>query len=394
MTGGWSSAKPKTRSNNIRLSEEIDMYEFPKKKWVKVRMFGPITSYSQLWFEIISSKQKKKVKIPKICLDYNSLTEEFEEKGCPFRKLGGQMTQNYIINFIVRDIQEDGPTKNGLKYTDFEKKKRDVLGEKWRVKEKGSKTWTPVRAKEWSATMAEKFQSLKTLNVVKNKDGVKKEYDITHPKFGRDILLKWDPDSKSPIKWEIQLEERTPLTEEELEYCIQPLTGLESIKPMELSAAKAEAKGLAGMLVDKDSRKDIDDDDDEAKPKKKKRVEDDDDDDDEPVVKKKKRPVDEEEDDDDDSDDDSEEDDDDDSDDDDDDSDDDSEEEDDDDEDEPPKKVSKNKLGTKAKSKHRDDDDDDDDEPVVKKSSKNKIKDKKKKKKPVDDDEFDDDDEF
>src|ERR1700692_1297769 len=212
---GWSSTKPKTmNTKQMRLEEEIEIMEFPKNKRVRVRLFGPITSFMTLWFEIISSKQQKKVKIPKISLDYNSKTEDFDKEICPYRKLGaGQNTQSYLINMIVRDIQDEGPSKKAPKHSEAERKRINVLGEKYFVKESGSRSWTPVRAKTWSATMAEKFASLKTLNYVK-KDGKKIEYDITHPKYGCDILLKWNPDSKSPMKWEVNLSERTPLTEE------------------------------------------------------------------------------------------------------------------------------------------------------------------------------------
>jgi len=411
----------------IRLEEEIEIMEFPKNKWVRVRLFGPITSFMTLWFEIISSKQQKKVKIPKLSLDYNVKTEDFDKDVCPYRKLGvGQNTQSYLINMIVRDIQEEGPSKKAPKHTEAERKRINVLGEKWFVKENGSRSWTPARAKTWSATMAEKFASLKTLNYVK-KDGKKIEYDITHPKYGCDILLKWNPDSKSPMKWEVNLSERSPLTEEELAYLIQPLENLQALKPLDLAAAKADAKQLEKVLANKDARKDVDGDDEEdEKPKKKKRPSDDEDEDDEEEEekpKKKKKPV-EDEDDEEEEESEDEESDDEDSDDEDGDEDDEDEEEeeekpkkksskqrdldDEDEEEEKPKKKKKpsnddddeeEEKPKKKKKKPVDDDDDEEEEKPKKKKKKpsddddeEEEKPKKKKKKPVDD--FDDEDEF
>jgi hypothetical protein len=388
IVAGWSSAKPKVGNNQKRLNDEIDLFVWPKNKYVKVRFIGPITSSVNVWFEIISSKQKKKVSIPKICLDYNPKTEEFEGDKCPYRMSGvGRPAQFYLTNMIVRDLQEDMPRKLP-KLQSSEKKKRNMLGEKWSIKEAGSKSWTPVRAMTVPASLAEKLASLKTLNVVKNKEGKKVEYDVTHAKYGRDLMIKYNPDGAGTAKWEVQMEEKAPLTEEEQNFLLQPLEGLESLKPQSMADAKAEMKRLMEQLADKKSRKssggdeddeDEDDDDDEddeddrkssksksKKNKKSSKFDDDEDEDEE----------DSESDEDDDSDEDE-----------------DDEDEDEDEDDSKSAKAKKKSKSKKSKKKSRDDDeesdedddeesdeDDDDDEDEDERPSKSKKKAKSKKK--------------
>ena len=52
---GLSSAKPKTGSNKRRLSDDTEVFVFPERKWVEVRLIGPMTSYGQIWFNILTN---------------------------------------------------------------------------------------------------------------------------------------------------------------------------------------------------------------------------------------------------------------------------------------------------------------------------------------------------
>jgi hypothetical protein len=99
MANGWGDTKPVTNKDNKRLEDETDVFDFKDSKgeFVQMRFLPCITSYSQTWIPIISSKQKKNVSIPKICSDYNPETEQYEKDECPYRKSGvGRTSQTYL----------------------------------------------------------------------------------------------------------------------------------------------------------------------------------------------------------------------------------------------------------------------------------------------------------
>lgn len=337
----WLDSKPKTgRDRKPYYSEQVDMVEFPNNQWVALRLIGPIVSYGQVWFEI-NKKAGGKANIPKISLDYNPETQEFEDHGCPYRALGeGKDAQRFATNAIVRDLQELKPKNAKKNRTEKESKRRTLVDDyKCYIKEKGSKSFTPVRVFDMPGGVADKLKSLSEINTVKNKkSGKKTAYDLADPKYGCDILVKYNKDAAGAAKWEVQKDERTELTEEELNELLYQLNQT-AIQPDKKADAKRDAEGLKKVLSkkkDKDDSDDDDDDDDEDNDNKKKKkrkspVDDDDDDDEDEKPKKKKKPRD--------------------------------EDDDDDDEDEKPKKKKlglKNKKAKKKKKSSRDDDDDDD----------------------------------
>jgi hypothetical protein len=258
---------------------------------------------------------------------------------------------------IIRDIQEAEPKKKGTP-TKSESKKTNMCGYEAHVKAgKDTPLWTPVRAVQIPASLADQLRNLSKLNKATNKKtGKTKIYDLADPKYGVDLNFYYDKEAKGTAAYKVQKEHRTPLTDEELEYA---LWKLDLLQAEDLKKATQEMALLSKKIVsdddeddddynrsskkrknsdddddNEDSIDDIDDDEDEKPRKKKKRDDDldDDDDEDEKPRKKKKR------------------------------------DDDDDDEDEKPRKKKK-----------RDDDDDDEDE-------------KPRKKKKVRDDDDDDDD--
>lgn len=238
----WSNAKPiNNRERKPRLDEEIELYEFPAGKFVQVRYVGPFTSYSQGWIRIKNPKRdsgKKYLLFPKVCLDYNPETQTFEGERCPYRKGGVYMPQRFLTNMIVRDLQEDKPRKMRAP-TGREAKPRNMLGEKWRIKEMGSKTWTPVRGHDMPSSLADKLANLSELNT-RRKNGKKIAYDITDPRYGMDVLIKYNPKKAGTDKWEVQRAEPTRLSREERDYLIYNLEGLQALKPEDRKTARKE----------------------------------------------------------------------------------------------------------------------------------------------------------
>ncbi len=377
-------AKPPSRNENVRLEELVDVVKMPNNKWVQIRILpADIVSYKQHWINIIASKTKREVKIPKLCLAHDSETEEMNGT-CPYCSIDSQTGTNYLLNVIVRSLQEDAPAK--AKVTKAERESG--------FKDADSDSWTPVRVLRLPSGLMRKIQELKALNKVKGKDGVK-TFDVNHEKFGVDLNVKYDENAKGPEKYQVNLAEKAPISDEEKEYLIYDLSP-DLIKQMGLETLADAKKELARMQIvgaeEFDSNDEEDDDIGKKKSSKKPAKDFDDDEDDDlatkrgakkPAAKKSSRDEDDEDDEDDGFDD-------------------------DDEDDEPaPKRGAKKPVAKKpaAKKSSRDEDaeddeddgfdDDEDDEPAPPKRGSKKPAPKKGKDLDDDDDDegFDDDDE-
>ena len=393
------TSKPKIGGGNERprLSDVFKTFEWPKKpKFVRLRLVGGITSYAYRWFEV-KTKDGGKATFPIQRLNWDAEAETYDStKKDPFAKIPGRDDVKYYMNALIRDIQENYNHKKASKK--FTKKEL-----KTGFKEIESDSETPFEALRMPPSLVQKIQELADLNkVTDKKSGKKITKDVSDEKYGIDLEIKFDSSKKGGDMYAIQKAERTPLTDEEKEYLLQPI--FDAVQPMSLEEALEEVKRLKkSVIVPEGSEAASDDPDDEDEDY-------DDEDDDEPAKKKgkgkdksakgKKKAKDEDDDDDEDDEDDEDSDDDD-EDDSDEDSDDDSDDDDNDD------KPVKGKKGKSKKSdedddgdedeEEEDDEDDDDDEPKSKKSkSKSKVNKKsrgKKKSKDDDDDDLDDLDE-
>jgi hypothetical protein len=410
----FDDSKSKTE-NAPRISDVVDVFEFPHKEWARMRFVGPLVSYGTHWIET-KKKNGEKTSFPKQCLAYDPDTEERDStKFCPWCAADDERIRfapEFYSNAIIRDIEEDGP---GKKNTDPTKKER-----KTGFKTKGSKSWTPVRAVRLTGGNVSTLKTLGGLNRHKSKKtGEKKAYPVSHEKYGCDVSIMLDKKEKSPgKKYTIQKGDPSPINEEQSEYLLYQIEDM--IKPDSKEDAKKEYKRWLEKMGSKKKGKGDSDDDESDSDEDSDDLEEDDDEDDEPKSKNKskaskkskskKSKDDDDEDEDDDEDDDL-----------DDDEDDESskskskkgkksskDEDDDDDEDEDDEPKSKKSKGKSNKSSSDDeddleddedlddDDDDEDDEPKSKKSG-GKGKSKKSSKKDEDeddDDDLDDDDEL
>lgn len=302
---GIGSAKPKTgRKDSLRLEEVIKIHEFKADDISNLRLLdGQIISLKRHWINIYGGKEKKKITVPRWCLKHNPLNEDEPlDKKCPYCDLThGQDASAryeffYLINAINREAQEDEPAKKA-EPTSKEKKSgfKDIT----------SKTWTPVEAVRVTSTVASRIQELKDLNKKKGKDGNTKKYDVDHPKFGCDIMIRYKPKAAGTDKYSTDKGDRTPLTDEEKSYLtwnlspeLLTMTGLLSEKEAEEDFKRMEIVGMEAEEEDEDdyelgdkksskkskksSKKDEDDEDDDDED------DDNDDDDDEEEEKPKK----------------------------------------------------------------------------------------------------------
>lgn len=387
--GFGSIAPPKAGGNdNVRLEELVDVMKFKPDEWVTMRFIpGPILAYKIHWIRIYGGKEKKLIKIPRICLAFDSDNESVPKKGvkCPYCTLshGGDESGAsansqvvYLTNAINREAQEDEPAK---------KVRPDKSELKTGFKDINSKSWTPIETVKLPSSLASKLQELAERNIYTDKTGKKKAYDISDAKYGIDISIKYKPKASGTDKYSVDKGPRTKLTEEELELLKWDINedlltkmGLMSeqqamidFKRMEIVGEESSAKDLDDEdgidLGRKTKKRGLDDDDEDDVPRKKNKkrdLDDDDEDDEDDAPRKKRKAVDDDEDDDEDEDDD----------------------------------APRSKKKAKA-SKSRDLDDEDDDE-VPKKKKKKVIDDddddepkaKKKGKSKRDDDEDDDED--
>lgn len=190
------------------------------KKWVTLR-FLPIDlndpnslAYTgTVWVnkEIEKDGKVKEVSFSRIAGGFDPKTGKFKTvKGKqvedPFIANGkGRLDTRYVLQAIVRDI----PT-SGKKSKPAPDERKGLL--------LGTATWTPVRVVDLPQSVVNAITAYKALNKVKKKDGKVEEYDVTHPIYGCDIMLKFDPDAKGPQKWAINKGERSKLSDEELKY--------------------------------------------------------------------------------------------------------------------------------------------------------------------------------
>lgn len=285
----FATASPKVgRDKKPYLSDEVELIQFNKlvaKKYYKYRLIGGISSYSEHWMDIIK-KDGNKVSIQKICLNYNPETETYDDNGCPYCDGGQRVSQTYLSNVIDRAEQKKEPAKKPkLRATETVRHKTGKVGTV-RYKEFGSDSWTPCKVLRAPASLGENLKNLSQLNqyTIKGED---KTFDLSHPRYGKDLQIAYDADAAGPAKYQVQLGEKTPLQEDELDYLLYRLDTCKALVPESLDVATKEWESLKQKLVkktedvapEKPKKKskvtanevDLEDDDYYAKPKTKKK---------------------------------------------------------------------------------------------------------------------------
>lgn len=249
---GFSDMNPST-DREKKPDEIVDMLKLgPDYK--PVRMIGGVVPYAKHWIEI-KNREGGTVNIPKTPLNFNSETDTFDSTiENPYDDIPNTVktSKHYYVNVIAREEQENEP-KRQPPHTQREKKTG--------LKEKDSKSWTPVRVLRVPTTVAKELQNLAKANVRKLKSGPK-SFDLTHEKFGRDILILYDEAAAGSAKYSVSLGERSPLTEEEKEYLVWDLDNL--MEPEDLETAKKEADALAGKISDEEMTDGEDEDDEDV----------------------------------------------------------------------------------------------------------------------------------
>ena len=132
------------------------------------------------------------------------------------------------------------------KHTAYEQKSRRIDKKTVRWKERGSKSWTPVRVVRIPPGLAQKTQVLSANNTRQNRAGDVRSYDLAHPKYGCDVSIKYDKDAEPKAMYGLHSGQRTKLTDEELAYLRYPLNVL---KPETIEAANEAWIKLEPLLL-------------------------------------------------------------------------------------------------------------------------------------------------
>ena len=264
-SGGFDKTKPGSGSNNPRLEELVDVFKIPNE-WSQVRFLPEITSYYVFWITTKDKEGNKAKPFPKLCLDYNPETEEFDKEICPYRKnQAGRGQKVYLANAIIREQQENEPRKKPKHSKRERRAEKDEKGRKVYRKHKDSDSWTPVRVIRLPSSLATSLKNLAALNKTKGKP-----HDITDLKYGADVHLSHDPKIEGTAQYKVQIAEKTRITKDEFGYLRYPIYGL--MKPESKSEAKEEWSRIKTRLWAKDDdSSDSDYDSDDRKKRRKKK---------------------------------------------------------------------------------------------------------------------------
>ena len=188
----------------------VDLFKLPSQTYVRIRLIGGVMQTGSYWV----TTRKKDGSTGQFNTGCNSWNPEMhtqdEDKPDPWRdferdQIEAGVARNdrlvrfstqYFMNAIIRNLQDTEPTRKA-EHTSNEKDSG--------FKEKDSDSWTPVRVVSLSASVLDAIQKMKEINVVKlrKKDGttVTKKFDVTHPKYGCDVLIMYDPTKQSFKSW-------------------------------------------------------------------------------------------------------------------------------------------------------------------------------------------------
>lgn len=264
-----------------RPDDLVDVYKFPPNKWVTVRIFDPIFTTGQYW--ITTKKTDGSItRFPKTCPSYDPASQGRDTTIYdPWRDTAERVNtkENRIISFqqtawvnaIIRAEQKNEP-KKAVKPSKAELKTGFT--------DKESSAWTPVKVIRLTMSTVKKIQELRGLNTVESKKtGQSKNFSVTHPAYGCDVMIKFDPDAASAAQmYDVQMGKRKKLTEEELAYLRWDISLLygeqeseEEIKRDFSSWAKRNGIKVNPNAVEEDEDEDEGyGDNDEVKPKAKK----------------------------------------------------------------------------------------------------------------------------
>ena len=223
--------------NAPRVESMVDMADFSDGEWHQVRLWPGVFGLATMWLDV-KKKDGSYTQIPRSLLNFDIQRASFDDKKeCPYYnhrndvtcrgEPGGQINVHYYCNVLDRAVQDAEPKK--VKISKGEK----ASG----FKEKGSKSWTPLRVARFPRTVIGKLMKLQELNRQKGKS-----YPLSDAIHGHDIYVYYNKDAAPANMWDVQLDTRgsTKLTEEEQSYLMWDIEKVLSDIQGQESLAEAE----------------------------------------------------------------------------------------------------------------------------------------------------------
>jgi hypothetical protein len=281
------------QEERVKLEDVFDLLDLKKAngQFVSVRPLGGIVTLHSHWVRVESAKTNKVASYVSPCLKVDPDTGEYDDdRECPlckaaayFRSNGIKLTEEkyqpypvstdtaYIMNVISRDRQEEIEPKIVTK-AERESGFKDIT----------SKSRTPVQVLVIKPSLAKRIKEIAGLNkhVVSVKGhNEKRTFPLYHAEYGRDLMVKFDPDADGSDKYSVQRGDISPLTDEEKELLqwdigTAPfLNDVPSVEAIEKDIARMggewwddyrESEGMADDDDEDDIDDDLEDDEDEA----------------------------------------------------------------------------------------------------------------------------------
>lgn len=187
--GGISSFGELPTGNRTESWESgVPMFKYPAGKWVHMRLLGKLFPGVRHW---LKTKNQKNFSV--LCHNYNPASNKFDlEKTCPCCKLGLKWSRIAWCNAIIRKYQK-GDSSN------------------------------PVRVVPMSGSVTYKIKE-----IMEGRGGV----EPTDSKKGWDLEILNNPHGDPSTQYNVQRGDKTPLTEDELEFELTPLHKI--VKPLPL----------------------------------------------------------------------------------------------------------------------------------------------------------------
>jgi len=202
---------------------KTDLTEFDRhawnftERWTVVRLIGEMISVYEFWIPVVTQTGRR-TRVRKLCLDWDAASHEHAGT-CPYCEAGLRGRLVYYSNAVIRQLQ-DGDTG-------------------------AAEGASPVRVLKIPPRLHQGLNSLASLNKRQSKtDGRWKQYDLAHPKYGRDVRIKINP-ATSYSYYQLEPRERCRLTAEESAYPLVPL----AIQPESAERAKIAWKQLKKKII-------------------------------------------------------------------------------------------------------------------------------------------------
>jgi hypothetical protein len=185
--------------------------------WTVVRLVGEMISVYEFWIPIVTATGRQ-THVRKLCLDWDAETESRQGR-CPYCKAGLPGRRMYYTNAIIRRLQgAEAEAADGA---------------------------SPMRVLKIPPRLHQGLSGLASLNKRQSKtSGEWKQYDLAHPKCGRDVRIKINPATPYGY-YELESRERSRLSGEERAYPLAPLV-IEPESPEQAKIAWKQLKKAGG----------------------------------------------------------------------------------------------------------------------------------------------------